>query len=74
VFTFLAFALVIATVYFPSLTRHPYTLTKYVTAPFLVGFAVVTLILLVFKKGVNRLALLQSIALLTLTASIFRLY
>jgi hypothetical protein len=74
VFTFLAFALVIASVYLPSLTKQPFTLTKYFTAPLLVAFAAVTLILLIFKKGVNRLALLQSIALLTLTASIFRLY
>ncbi len=74
VFTFLALALVIASVYLPSLTRQPFTLTKYFMAPLLVAFAVVTLLIIVFKNGVNRMALLQSIALLTLTASIFRLY
>ncbi len=72
--TFLALALVVASVYLPPLTRQPLALTKYVTAPLLVVLAVVTYLVIVFKKNVNRMALLQAIALLTLTASIFRLY
>ena len=74
VVTFLALAIVVASVYIPHLNREPFMLTKYFTAPLLVAFAVVTYLVMVLKKGVNRMALLQSIALLTLTASIFRLY
>ena len=74
VVTFLALAIVVASVYLPPLARAPFILTKYFTAPLLVVFAVVTYLVMVLKKGSNRMALLQAVALLTLTASIFRLY